>query len=25
MIIQTKKGHQFHPEFDTDPSIYYID
>ncbi len=25
LVIQTKKGHQFHPEFDTDPSIYYID
>lgn len=25
VVIQTKKGHQFHPEFDTDPSIYYID
>jgi phenylacetyl-CoA:acceptor oxidoreductase 27-kDa subunit len=24
-VIQTKKGHPFHPEFDTDPSIYYID
>jgi phenylacetyl-CoA:acceptor oxidoreductase 27-kDa subunit len=25
MVIQAKKGHQFHPEFDTDPSIYYLD
>jgi phenylacetyl-CoA:acceptor oxidoreductase subunit 1 len=25
MLIKEKKGHQFHPEFDTDSSIYYID
>jgi phenylacetyl-CoA:acceptor oxidoreductase subunit 1 len=24
-IIKEKYGHPFHPEFDTDPSIYYID
>jgi phenylacetyl-CoA:acceptor oxidoreductase subunit 1 len=24
-VIKEKHGHQFHPEFDTDPSIYYID
>ncbi len=24
-IIKEKKGHQFHPEYGTDPSIYYID
>jgi phenylacetyl-CoA:acceptor oxidoreductase 27-kDa subunit len=25
VLIQSKKAHQFHPELDTDPSIYYID
>ncbi len=24
-IIKEKRGHAFHPEFDTQPSIYYID
>jgi Fe-S-cluster-containing dehydrogenase component len=24
-IIKEKNGHPFHPEFDTDPSIYYLD
>ncbi len=24
-IIKEKKGHQFHPEYGTNPSIYYID
>jgi Fe-S-cluster-containing dehydrogenase component len=24
-VIKEKHGHPFHPEFDTDPSIYYID
>jgi Fe-S-cluster-containing dehydrogenase component len=24
-LIKEKKGHPFHPEFDTQPSIYYID
>jgi molybdopterin-containing oxidoreductase family iron-sulfur binding subunit len=25
VVIQVKKGHQFHEEFNTDPSIFYID
>ena len=24
-LIKEKKGHPFHAEFDTQPSIYYID
>ncbi len=24
-LIEQKKAHAFHPEFDTDPSLYYID